>query len=145
MSYDLVVFEPAAAPADRDGFLAWYAEAARLEDGSLACNPSATAPILQAWYRDMIKAFPALAGPDAPAFREIDDDRSAEYRFGPSAIFASFQWEASRKVQLQALRLARSHGVGLFDACGATCPVWGPTERGYYGIVHRSDVPSEDE
>ena len=123
MSYDLVVFEPDAAPADRNGFLTWYTEAAQLGDGKLACNPTATAPILQAWYRDMIKAFPALIGPDAPAFREIDDERSAEYRFGPTAIFASFQWEASRKVQLQALRLARSHGVGLFDACGPTCAI----------------------
>lgn len=140
MSYDLVAFDPSAAPADRDAFLAWYAEAARLEDGSLACDPAATAPILRAWYRDMIKAFPALLGPDAPAFRERDDERTAEYRFGASAIFASFQWEASRKVQLQALRLARSHGVGLFDACGTTCAVWGPTGKGFYGVVHRSEA-----
>jgi hypothetical protein len=146
MSYDLVVFEPGAAPADRNGFLAWYTEAAQLGlgDGRLACNSDATAPILQAWYRDMIKAFPALIGPDAPAVREMDDDRIAEYRFGPNAIFASFQWEASRKVQLQALRLARSHGVGLFDACGPTCAVWGPTDKGYYGVIHRSDAPSDE-
>ena len=145
MSYDLVVFEPDAAPADRNGFRTWYTEAAHLGDGKLAGNPTAPAPVLQAWYRDMIKAFPALIGPDAPAFREIDDERSAEYRFGPTAIFASFQWEASRKVQLQALRLARSHGVGLFDACGPTCAVWGPTEKGYYGVVHRSEPPREDD
>jgi hypothetical protein len=142
MSYDLVIFEPAAPPADRNGFLVWYTEVARLGDGSLACDPAATAPVLRAWYRDMIKAFPALA---APAYREVDDELSAEYRFGPSAIFASFQWEVSRKVQLQALRLARSYGVGLFDASGATCAVWGPTDRGYYGVVHRSEAqPDED-
>ena len=144
MSYDLVIFEPAAPPADRNGFLVWYTEVARLGDGSLACNPAATAPILQAWYRDMIKAFPALIGPDAPAYRDIDDNRPAEYRFCQSAIFASFQWEASRKVQLQALRLARSHAVGLFDASGATCAVWGPTDRGYYGVVHRSEAPRDE-
>lgn len=145
MSYDLVVFEPGAAPVDRNGFLAWYTEVARLGDGTLACNSAATAPILQAWYRDMIKAFPALIGPDAPAVRERDDERIAEYRFGPNAIFASFQWEVSRKVQLQALRLARSHGVGLFDACGATCAVWAPTEKGYYGVVHRGEAGPADE
>ena len=51
MSYDLVVFEPGAAPADRNGFLAWYTEAAQLGDGKLACNPAATAPILQDWFK----------------------------------------------------------------------------------------------
>jgi hypothetical protein len=134
MSYDLVVFDPAAPPGDRVGFLAWYADVARMGDGRSAQDPAACSAALQAWYGDIVKLFPAISGPDA-----YDNKNAAEYRFAPTAIFAGFQWEASRQALMRASMLARVHNVGFFDASGDTAAVWGPSDKGVYKLIHKSE------
>jgi hypothetical protein len=135
MSYDLMVFDPAAPPGDRIGFLSWYSDTARWGDGSLVSDPAGAPPALQAWYRDMIRQFPATTGPDARDQSSHHEDRYAEYRFCSKAVFAAFQWEASRHAQMQALKLARMHGVGLFEVSGENGSVWAP-EKGQFKLVH---------
>lgn len=137
MSYDLMVFEPAAPPGDRLGFLSWYTEIARWSE-RLVLNPDNTSPVLQAWYRDMIKGFPAVSGPDGDGLATMDNDNRAEYRFSPTAVLASFQWEASRHANRQAIKLARAHGVGFFEVSGDSAGVWAPSEKGVYRLMHRS-------
>ncbi len=145
MSYDLVVFEAGAAPGDRAEFLAWYTEAARLGDCILSSNPATATPMLQAWYRDMIKQFPPVDGPDAVWIGDRDSQLVADYRFTPAAVFVAFQWEASRHAHRQAIKLARTHGVGFFDASGEDTAVWGPSPKGAYTILHRSERKPADE
>ncbi|MDP3739267.1 MAG: hypothetical protein Q8R02_17890 [Hyphomonadaceae bacterium] len=141
MSYDLLVFDPAAPPADRIGFLSWYTDMARAGDGRLVTNPVVASAPLQAWYRDMIKGFPATSGPDNAGLAAIDNDNRAEYRFAPGAVFAAFQWEASRHAQRQAVKLARTHNVGFFDVSGNDGTVWGPSAKGFYQVLHRNGLP----
>jgi hypothetical protein len=138
MSYDLMVFDPAGPPSDRAGFLAWYSAVARMGDGKLTVDPSVTMPALRAWHQDMIKHFPSSIGPDGGHVGEIDDEKRAEYRFTEQAVFASFQWEASRHAHRQASKLARLHHVGLFEVSGDTAAVWAPNPKGFYALVHRN-------
>jgi hypothetical protein len=139
MSYDLMVFDPAGPPSDRLGFLNWYAEVARMGDGKLTSDPATTGPALQAWYRDMIREFPAVNGPDATGSADMDNVKRTEYRFTEKAIIASFQWEASRHALRQAGKVARRHSVGLFDVSGETGAVWAPTSKGHYALTHRNE------
>ena len=140
MSYDLMIFDPAGPPPDRIGFLSWYTDIARSGDGRLVTNPAIAAPALQAWYRDMIKGFPATSGPDDAGIAAMDNDNRAEYRFAPNAVFGAFQWEASRHVQRQAVKLARAHNVGFFDVSGEDGVVWGPSSKGFYQLLHRNGM-----
>jgi hypothetical protein len=139
MSYDVAVFDPAAPPGDRIGFLSWYTEIARGGDGTLVSNPAIVSPALQAWYRDMIKGFPATNGPDDAGLAATENDNRAEYRFAPNAVFVGFQWEASRHAQRQAMKLARRHAVGFFDVSGDSGAVWAPSAKGIYQLIHRND------
>jgi len=139
MSYDLMVFEPSAAPTDRAGFLAWYASIARMGDGKLTNDPATTSPTLQAWHRDMIRHFPSTLAPDGSELLDIEDDRHGEYRFSELAVFAGFRWEVSRHVYRQASKLARTHNVGFFEVSGETAAVWGPTPKGFYSLLHRNE------
>jgi hypothetical protein len=139
MSYDLMAFDPAGPPADRAGFLAWYSAIARMGDGKLTRDPSITQPNLRAWHQDMIKHFPSSIGLDgSQQLGDMDGDNRAEYRFTDQAVFASFQWEASRHAHRQATKLARLHNVGLFEVSGDTAAVWGPTPKGFYTLIHRN-------
>jgi len=141
VSYDLVIFDPAGPPADRIGFLSWYTDLARWGD-RLGSNPAVAAPALQAWYRDMIRGgFPATNGPDNAGIAAMENDNRAEYRFSPQAVFAGFQWEASRHAHRQAQKLARVHTVGFFDVSGDTGTVWGPSPKGFYQVLHRNGLP----
>ena len=60
MSYDLLVFDPLAAPPDREGFLRWYAEQVTWHEGHSYDDPEVSTPALQAWYLEMRSKFPAL-------------------------------------------------------------------------------------
>ncbi|MBI1362070.1 MAG: hypothetical protein GC155_17475 [Alphaproteobacteria bacterium] len=146
MSYDLVVFESGAAPEDRAEFLAWYTEAARLGDCILSSDPATTSPHLRAWYRNMIEQFPPIDGPDAVWIGDRDNQCVADYRFTPVAVFVAFQWEASRHAHRQAIKLARNHRVGFFDASGEDTAVWGMSSKGAYTILHRNTAkPADDD
>ena len=133
-----MVFDPAGPPSDRAGFLAWYSAVARMGDGKLTTDPSVAMPALRAWHQDMIKHFPSSIGPDGRPLAEMDDENRTEYRFTDQAVFAGFQWEASRHAHRQASKLARMHNIGLFEVSGETAAVWGPTPKGLYTLIHRN-------
>ena len=137
MSYDVMVFDTAGVPTDRAGFLAWYSGVARLGDGRPVADPAIASPVLRAWYADMRKGFPAISGPDAGDIAVMENDNRAEYRFAPNAVFASFTWEASRLAQRQAQKLARAHGIGLFDVSSNDAAVWSPNDKGMFQVIHR--------
>jgi hypothetical protein len=113
MSYDLAVFDPAAAPKDEEEFLEWY-ETERDEGGD---DPAVAAPALRAWFLDMIKRFPAMDGPMGVADEEIDDAAS-DYYIGASFIEVSFAISQADAANEAVMELAEKHGLGIFTVGG---------------------------
>jgi hypothetical protein len=50
MSFDLMVFDAAAAPRSRAAFLAWYQEQTNWQESHGYNNPEIPAPALKAWF-----------------------------------------------------------------------------------------------
>jgi hypothetical protein len=145
MSYDLLAFRPGVAPADRVDFIAWFSQVVRLRDGHLRDDPSQTDAALRAWHADMEKAFPSQPPRDPHA--DVDEDAiiGADYRFGPDVVFARLDWRQSRRAQTLALKLARNHLVGLFDAGAERAPVWTVTSSGGFQLLHRDERLAPEE
>jgi len=72
MSYDLMVFETGAAPKEHKGFIEWYFRQTKWSEGHSYNDPGVASARLQAWFSDMILAFPPLNGPLAK--EELPDD-----------------------------------------------------------------------
>lgn len=138
MSYDLLVFEPTAAPDDRVAFIAWFSQVIRLREGHLLSDPSYASPALRSWYEGMGRAFPHIGTADAGRAEMQEDQINADYRFSPNAIFARFEWQVSRKAYHLAMKLARTYGLGFFDASGdnAMCYTWA---NGRFVVAHRGE------
>jgi GMP synthase-like glutamine amidotransferase len=139
MSYDLVVFDPAAAPRDRSGFLDWIKYALSAADAPLRSDPAAASPALCAWHRDMCESFPAGDGPRAYDPFSTQATKNATYRFAAHAILAGFHWEVSGAALYRVKKLAQTHGLGLFDASGADGAVWMESGRGRFEVAHRAE------
>src|SRR5262245_33414372 len=65
MSYDILVFDPAHAPKEREAFLQWWNAQAEWSEPHPYNDPAFTTPSLRAWFMEMIERFPALNGPYA--------------------------------------------------------------------------------
>lgn len=96
MSFDLVVFQPDAAPKDAAGFLAWYQQLR-------AAAPREAGPALRSWRREMEER-------GGPFSAHMTRD----------SICASFGWDMSTEVFETAFELAGQHEVGLFDPQAGT-------------------------
>ena len=119
MSYDLMVFDPAAAPRERAAFMDWYDVQTEWAEGHDYSDPAVTTPALRAWFMEMIKTFPALSGSYAVADDEdADDSRHCEYCIGKAVIYASFTWSQQAAAYQTMRELAIRHGVGFFDVSG---------------------------
>ena len=115
MSYDLLVFDPAAAPRKRAAFLDWFRAFTNWDAGYDYNNIDAAAPCLKAWFLDMIKEFPPMNGPYALDAVE-DGSRVSGYGVGPSAIYVDFRWSEAEYPANRTLNLAIRHSVGVFMA-----------------------------
>lgn len=139
MSYDLLVFEPGAAPVeDRTAFLAWFSQVVRLRDGHLLSDPAQTSPALQRWYAGMTEAFPHIGSARAGQSEMQEDEINADYRFAPAAVFARFEWQVSRKAYHLAMKHARANGLGFFDASGESALCY-TVVNGRFILAHRGD------
>lgn len=136
LSYDLMVFEPEAAPKDRAAFLAWYAKLTAWGEPHDYDDPSFTTPALQAWYRDMIKLFPPMNGPDADP--DFDGDTLTGYSCASQAIYLDFRWSQAQSAYDHVKTLARQHRLGFFDVSADDGQVWEPLPNGGYEVVHSS-------
>ncbi|MBI1362069.1 MAG: hypothetical protein GC155_17470 [Alphaproteobacteria bacterium] len=134
MSYDLVAFDPAAAPRERTAFLGWIKTA--LSETPSAGDPAAAAPELWAWRNDMSQTFPAADAPGAFDPYSPSETRNASYRFANKLVIASLHWDVSGQAIYQARRSAQAHRIGLFDASGTDRCVWMVSGRGRFEIVH---------
>lgn len=143
MSYDLLVFEPGAAPDDRLAFMAWFSQVVRLRDGHLRTDPERTAPALRNWYEGMTQAFPPIGSDRAGRIEMQEDQLNADYRFSEQAVFARFEWKVSRKAYHLGMKLARMYGLGFFDASGENAMCY-TVANGRFVLAHRGDPVAAD-
>ncbi len=124
MSYDLMVFDPASAPKDRDAFMAWYAAQTEWAEDHSYNDPTVSTPQLRAWFLEMIHHFPAMNGPYAS--EDDDEPRLTDYSVGRHVVYAAFPWSASDDAKRTVRALAMAHSVGFFEGSSDDSELWFP-------------------
>jgi len=116
MSYDLMVFEPAAAPRDRAAFMDWYRQQIEWSEAHSYDDPLVSSPALQRWFEEMIVHFPPLNGPrSAP---DLDAPNVTDHCIGHVVIYSAFGWSQAGPAHATMRELAIRHGVGFYDVSG---------------------------
>lgn len=128
MSYDLAVFDPVAAPLEKRAFLGWYDLITEWSEDRDYSDIQGLAPVLTAWFQDMIKEFPPMNGPHASA--ASDASRISDYSIDESLIYVAFAWSVAEPAYEAMYRLAAKHGVGFFDVSSNDGKVWMPEAPG---------------
>ncbi len=130
MSYDLMVFDPEAAPKSHRAFLDWFTNAMETDDGICFADPAiATAP-LRAWYAEMIEIFPNLSGPGASEELPEDEAIASDYSIGKDAIYVCFAWSKVEPAYRACFELAEKHQLGFVNASSHNSEVSLPTPTG---------------
>ena len=114
MSYDLVVFEPTAAPRERADFMAWYHAQTQWSEGHGYNDPRVCSPALQRWYTAMVKVFPPMNGPLAS--RDLDDPHVTDHCCGRNIIYSAFAGSVGPSAYKMTKKFAIDHHVGFFAA-----------------------------
>ncbi|QEI08689.1 hypothetical protein FXN63_24710 [Pigmentiphaga aceris] len=141
MSYDLMVFEPASAPADHDEFMTWYRAQTEWAEDHAYNDPKVSTPRLSAFFHEIIKQYPAMNGPYG--VEELDDEDEddalvSDYTVGQSVIYIAFAWSKAEGAYPEVLRLATKHQIGFFDVSSNNEEVWLPDGKGGLAIVHKA-------
>lgn len=140
MSYDLMVFEPAAVPATHPEFLEWYGRQTKWSEAHGYNDPGLTSDRLRAWFEDIIRIFPPMNGPPLAA-ESPEETSSSDYAIGSDFIYASFAWSKAEAAYMTVARLAEKYELGLFNASSTGEEVWMP-EEGRMALVHDKSPPS---
>lgn len=140
MSYDLLVFAPRAAPADRGAFLEWWEAQSEWAEGHSYDDPEVSTPELRSWFFEMIKSFPPMNGPFAAEELPPDDSAVTDYSIGKHVIYAAFAWSEAEVAYEKVFSLAGKHGVGVLDASSDTAAVWLPDGKGGLVLAHEEDA-----
>jgi len=136
MSYDLMVFDPAAAPMNRQEFLSWFDQQAEWSETHGYDDPAVSSPGLRSWFLEMISDFPALNGPYASKSDDMDDPRITDYCIGQSVIYAAFRWSEADIAYEVMFRNAAKHRVGFYDVSSDNGAVWVPNAQGEFEMAH---------
>ena len=137
MSYDLAVFDPAAAPSDRGEFEDWYGSVTNWGDPRGHHDPVICSPPLRSWFLEMIKEFPALNGPyGVPRGDAMDDPRVSMYGIAEHLIYVGFASSQAKAAYEACLRLAAKHRVGFFDVSDDGS-VWLPDGNGGLAMAQK--------
>jgi hypothetical protein len=138
MSYDLAVFDPAAAPSNRAAFKDWFHRATRWRGPRRYDDPSICSAPLRNWFLEMIEEFPALNGPyGVPRGEAMDDPRVSMYGIGDHLIYVGFASSQGKAAYEACLRLAAKHGLGCYDVSSGEGAVWLPDGNGSLTIAHK--------
>ena len=128
MSYDLMVFDPAAAPAKKRGpFLDWYEQQSEWEEAHDYDDPAVCTPALRAFYADIAATFPPM---------QEDDGEGTDYTIGAALIYITFEWDKIDQAHETVVRLASAHKLGFFDVSSDLAEVWLPDAKGGLYIAH---------
>jgi hypothetical protein len=125
MSYDLMVFEPEAAPKNHDAFMERYFALTKWKDGPYD-DSAQTFARLRAWVQEMQRTFPDIKGPEAEIRLQDDEGVLGDYTIGRQFVYAGFAWSKAVAAAGEAERLAKLHGVGFFDVSSDGEEVWLP-------------------
>jgi hypothetical protein len=141
MSYDLMVFEPDAVPANHSEFLEWYSEQTKWGQDHGYDDPSLSSEHLRAWFEDMVQIFPPMNAQTATERAVKDEASSTDYAIGADFIYASFAWSKAEAAYMTVARLAEKHGLGLFNASSTGEEVWIP-QSGRMSLAHDKSPPT---
>ena len=138
MSYDLMVFDPAAAPADRESFMQWFEAQTEWSEDHDYDDASVTTHALRAWFLELLETFPAMNGPHAPEDDDVEDESSlTDYSVGQKVIYGAFAWSKAEQAHEAVFELAKKHRLGFFDVSADDGAVWLPDGEGGYAVAHR--------
>ena len=119
MSYDLLVFEPSAAPRSREQFIAWWEAQAEWTESHSYCDPVVATASLRGWYEEIRQEFPNLNGPGSPHDEgDFNHPRLTDYSIGKVVIYACFPWSEAEAAYEMVRMLAVKHEVGFYDVSG---------------------------
>jgi len=139
MSYDLMVFEPEAAPKSHHDFMEWYFQLTKWNDGPYD-DPKQTSARLRAWVQGMQRTFPDMNTPEAEIHLQDDDGVLADYTIGRQFVYAGFAWSKAVVAAGEAERLAKLHAMGFFDVSSNGEEVWLPV-HGTLELAHQKKRP----
>ena len=140
MSYNLLVFAPAAAPHTPDEFTAWYHAQTEWPEHHDYEDPATATLSLKAWCLDMMQHFPPKSGPYKD--EEAPDDKSllADYSIGRNMVYVALQPAQAQAALQRAHQLAAVHCVGLLEASEPQHTVWLPD--GNNGLQQAFQAPA---
>ena len=123
MSYDLAVFDPSIAPAERAGFLDWFrveTDWARELDYN---NPDNLGPVVLAFFMEHIEQFPPMNGP-----LKVDSHSTkvSDYSCAPGLLYIASVYSEAQAVFEETRRLAAKHECGFFDVTSIRSTIWIP-------------------
>lgn len=130
MSYDLLVFDPKAAPLERAAFLQWYESQNELDGGFNPTRDEFSSPKLRTWLEEMLEIFPAMNGSFAKAEQDVDDPHLTDYGINRTSIYACFAWSLADLAYNSVMTAAEKHGVGVYDVSNPQGAIWRPGNDG---------------
>ena len=126
MSYDLMVFEPTAAPAERKEFMDWYANQTEWAEDHSYNDHAVTSEALQGWFHEMIEFFPPMNGPLASD--DFDNSKLTDHCIGRGVIYSAFSWSIAEEAYAKMRELAIKHSVGFFDVSAENGEIYFPSQ-----------------
>lgn len=115
MSYDLMAFNPAAAPRSRGAFMSWYHSQAKWQEAHSYDDPHNTDLPLRTWLLDFIKEFPPMNGPCAAPDEMIDDPHVTDYSMAKDVVYCCFAWSLAEEACSRMKDSTAKCGVGFFN------------------------------
>ena len=96
MSYDLLIFEPDSA-TDEDFPQWWEQVVSQWDEPRDFSTIDGSTPAIRSFYRDIIRTFPPINGPDALTEEELEEREAeglpvADYTIGADFIYVSVGW-----------------------------------------------------
>jgi hypothetical protein len=128
MSYDLMVFEPTAAPRSHDGFMEWYGRQTEWTEAHSYDDPAVSTVKLRTWFMEIVQAFPPLNGPLSTEQLPEDEASATDYSVGKTVIYCCFAWSKAEQAYDAVFKLAEKHGLGFFNVSSGEEEVWLPKD-----------------
>ena len=144
MSYDLLVFDPIAAPRGRTEFMIWYRQLVKWEEERDYNSPVGVTGNLHGFYEKMRAEFSPMNGPDAYDFDHpkppplepkpqggaklfgsktvisspppaFNEALVTDYCIAGNAIYLAFAWSVSDPAYNRVFNTTLTTGVGFFN------------------------------
>ncbi|HSC67343.1 MAG TPA: hypothetical protein VLC79_06625 [Cellvibrio sp.] len=126
MSYDLMVFDPSAAPKERQEFMEWFKKQAEWSENHSYDDPKNTSLALQRWFKEMESVFPPMNGPGS-SDDDIDNPKITDHCIGNNVIYSAFSWSCAEEAHKTMRALALKHCVGFFDVSAENGEIYFPS------------------